>query len=375
MVRPLPIAKPAHSAWPCRLAGLVAAGITLLAPAAGQEVELRWDVPQGDIYAGQTFPLTLEVTATTSGGGGFVQLFPQPLELPIQIEAFGAISHLSLAPRVDGGETAVVLDGQVRRAEREPSEPGVTVLRFTHLAWARRSGSIRLPEIAGQYATTSGFREDLVRGQVPLDRQERTSRGPSRSINVLPLPETDQPIDFEGAVGPMTMEASVRPNRAVVGETIQLVVTLVGGSLNEDQAEPRLEPLEGLRLVGTRSEELREDARLGRAFRFDLEVTSSTPTRTPAATLTVFDPESEPPSYTRIRSDPVPIAIRSLPADRAAQADMETVPAPGEADLRASTESREEPRLIWTPAVAAFIALLALVSALRKRRERGGGPP
>ncbi len=30
MVRPLPIAKPAHSAWPCRLAGLVAAGITLL---------------------------------------------------------------------------------------------------------------------------------------------------------------------------------------------------------------------------------------------------------------------------------------------------------------------------------------------------------
>ncbi len=360
MARPIPLRfSPPTPGWrPLALAvGLAAASAP---PLHAQEVELRWELPPGDIYQGQTFPLTLVVTATAPAEGGFVQLFPQPLGLPVQIEGFGAVDQLDLVPLDGAGDCSVVLDGELVKAEDLDPDPTVTRLRLTRLARTRRSGTAALPEITARFATTSAFREDLVRGSVPVDRSEGDARGDGATLPVLPLPEEGQPIGFEGAVGAMELEVSVAPNRVRVGETLRLRVSLLGGSLNSGRAEPRLEAVRGLRVVGERSEGIWGGQRVGRTFWYDLEATSTAPTATPEVTLVTFDPELEPPAYRTLRGAPLPVAIRPAEGSPPASTDTGAEDAPG------------KPRLLWTPAVMGFIVLLAVTSTLRRRRQGQG---
>ena len=371
MARPIPLRLLARPRRWCSLA--LAMGVTTAGalPVHAQEVELRWELPAGDIYQGQTFPLTLEVTATAPAQGGFVQLFPQPLGLPVQIEGFGAIEQLELVPREDTGDCSVVLDGELARAQDLDPDPSVTRLRLTTLARPRRSGPAALPEITARYAVTSAFRDDLVRGSVPVDRTEGAARGAGATLDVLPLPEADQPIDFEGAVGDITLEVSVTPNRVMVGETLQLEVSCLGGSLNDGRAEPRLEAVEGLRVVGRRSERTWGGQRVGRTFWYDLEATSTAAIATPAIRLVTFDPLADPPAYRTLEGPPLPVAIRPAPGSA-------TPPSPGAQGAPAVGEQpapdpAEKPRLRWTPAVMGFIVLLAVASTLRRRRQAPGG--
>ena len=370
MVHPLQPLIPAPRLRHGLLALAAAIALATGGPLQAQEIELRWVVPAGEIYPGQTFELTLEVTATATDEGGFVQLFPQPLGLPLQLEALQpleSMAPLELLPREEGGGCSLVLDGEIVRAEDEDPDPRVTRLRLTRFARARRPGPIRLPEATGRYAVSSAFREDLVRGSVPVERVERSVRGPSVSLAVRPLPEEDQPIDFEGAVGPLTMEVSIEPNRARVGETLQLQVAVLGGSLNEGRAEPRLAAVDGLRLVGTRSERTRAERQFGRVFRYDLEATSTAPTATPAVTLVTFDPEAHPPGYRTLSAGPLPVSIR--PGSDA------STPAPDQMpeEREGPPDPPEKPRLVWTPAVMVFIVVLAAISTRRRRRSGRGG--
>jgi hypothetical protein len=373
MARPAPLRPPTRPRRWCPLALAVGAATAAALPVHAQEVALRWELPAGDIYQGQTFPLTLEVTATAPPQGGFVQLFPQPLGLPVQIEGFGAIEQLELVPRADTGDCSVVLDGELARAQDLDPDPSVTRLRLSCLARPRRSGPAALPAITARYAVTSAFRDDLVRGSVPVDRTEGSARGDAVTLDVLPLPEADQPIDFEGAVGSLALEVSVTPNRVMVGETLQLAVACLGGSLNDGRAEPRLEAVEGLRVVGRRSERIWEGQRVGRTFWYDLEATSTAAIATPAVRLVTFDPVADPPAYRILKGAPLPVAIRPAPGSAApSPPSAHGTPA---ADGDTAPEPTGKPRLIWTPAVLGFIVLLAVTSTLRRRRQAPGGHP
>lgn len=367
---PRPHTRPRR--W-CPLALAMGAAAAGAPPVHAQEVALRWDLPARDIFQGQTFPLTLEVTATAPPRGGFVQLFPQPLGLPIQIEGFGAIEQLELVPRADTGDCSVVLDGELTRASDLDPDPNVTRLRLSCLARARRSGPAALPAITARYAVTSAFRDDLVRGSIPVDRTEGSARGDAVTLNVLPLPEADQPIDFEGAVGSLALEVGVTPNRAMVGETLQLEVSCLGGSLNDGRAEPRLEAVEGLRVVGHRSERTLEGDRVGRTFWYDLEATSTAAIATPAVRLVIFDPVADPPAYRTLEGAPLPVAIR--PAPGSAPSSPPSAPGAPATEEDSAPEPSEKPRLVWTPAMLGIIVLLAVASTLRRRRQAPGGPP
>ena len=128
------------------LSGALAPAAGALNPAAGaQEVRLEWSPPNGDVYAGQTFDLTLEVTVTRPAEGGLVQLFPQALGLPVQLEAFAGVEGLELLPGADSGEVSLVLDGEVSRADDLDPREDVTRVRLTRRARARRPGAHRCP--------------------------------------------------------------------------------------------------------------------------------------------------------------------------------------------------------------------------------------
>ena len=61
-----------------------------------------------------------------------------------------------------------------------------------------------------------------------LPPQQRELASDSLVLNVLPLPETDRPASFTGAVGRYTVEGSVEPDRAMVGEAVSLAVRISG---------------------------------------------------------------------------------------------------------------------------------------------------
>ena len=373
-------------ARPWRLPAAVLALSGALGPSAGaQEVRLEWSPPNGDVYAGQTFDLTLEVTVTRPAEGGLVQLFPQALGLPVQLEAFAGVEGLELLPGADGGEVSLVLDGEVSRADDLDPRDDVTRVRLTRRARARRPGAHPLPEPVGRFAVSSGFRPDLVRGEVPVDREDRVARGAAGRVEVLPLPEAGQPIEFDGAVGALEASVSLDRNRAVVGETLQLEVRFEGAWLEESGPEPRLAPVDGLEVQGRRSAPLAEPGREGRVYRYDLRVTSDEPDATPEVRITAFDPGASPPAYVVVRAPGLPIAVRrpagapaasngsAQGAEGAPPSAGGTVATPAEAE--GEDEEDGKPRLIWTPAVLAFIVLLAAITSLRSRRAGGGGPP
>ena len=370
--RRAPWAHPAAFLVTCLALGLQWSGA-----AAAQSLDLAWVLPERSLYAGETFELTLEVTYEAPEEGGLVQLFPQALGLPVQLEAFGSVSGLDVLPAPlgdagpagdgapEGDGTSLVLDGEVVRApDLDPSAP-TTRLRITRAARARRPGTIRLPELVGRYAVSSGFRSDLVRGDVPIDREDRLSRGAPRDLAVLPLPDSRAPIDYGGAVGPLVATGRLDRNRAVVGDTLRLEVEFTGGWLNDGKARPTLAPVEGLELTGSTTGSLEGSGGAGRSFRFDLLVTSSAPVATPAVTLTTFDPTADPPGFREAALAPLPISVRA-PSREAVE------PAPEPQD---GAPAEGKPPLVWTPAVLAFMVLLAAVMLRRQRRDGGGGPP
>ena len=129
------------------------------------------------------------------------------------------------------------------------------------------------------------------------------------SIEVRPLPREGQPLDFGGAIGRFSIEASANPRELKVGDTLKLVVEIRGqGNLPFFSVpEPDIEAaFRGFQYFG-----FEEDKRLDRRrLEFDLVPLDTRLEAVPAFSLPVFDPETW--SYTRVASAPLPISVRPL---------------------------------------------------------------
>ena len=129
------------------------------------------------------------------------------------------------------------------------------------------------------------------------------------AIEVRPLPREGQPLDFGGAIGSFTIEASASPRELKVGDTLKLVVEIRGqGNLPFFAVpEPDIEgAFRGFQYFG-----FEEDKRLDRRrIEFDLVPMDTRLGEVPPFSLPVFDPQSW--SYTRVSSAALPIAVRPL---------------------------------------------------------------
>jgi len=104
-------------------------------------------------------------------------------------------------------------------------------LLVTHL------GALQLSAVWMKFAWATQFEDDLVRGAVPLDRQETTVASAAWSGVAITPPDLGKPTDFYGAIGRYTMEleaqrASQQP-LAAAEELLEVRISIRGvGYLN-----------------------------------------------------------------------------------------------------------------------------------------------
>lgn len=332
---------------------------TALATSSG-DIEVRWDVDPTVPYVGEAFELSLIVSfETTWADQSLAQLFPQELDTPLQLEGFDGVPESLEAvttPAIERG-VSLVLDGEVVRAERF-DEGSRTTLRNARLFRARRAGTFDLPTPTVRYAFATEFRDDFVRGRVPVDLTELTTRGAEHAVEVRAIPEAERPVDFDGAVGEFSLEASLAPKSLEVGEITSFVVRVAGSAPLPPDVAPRLGAMDGFELI-SRSRRM-EGSRT--VFEFELRAVDETVTASPVARLVSFEPSGDAldaSSFSRIESEALPVAVRSRRNPPAAPQDAD----PNEPASAA-------PRLPWTFGVLAFIAILAVVSSVRRIRYR-----
>lgn len=171
----------------------------------------------------------------------------------------------------------------------------------------RRAGKVEVPATSVVAALAVG-RADFF-GNAPT-RMFRASDAP-RTLEVKPLPETDKPASFSGAVGTQ-FSIAVHTSRSVVqlGEPVELDITVKSAERLDTLALPRLDtllPKEQFTVPAeTPTGELSDDGKT-KTFKVTAQVTGPA-TEVPALAFSYFDPVRG--AYETIHSDPIALSVK-----------------------------------------------------------------
>ena len=140
---------------------------------------------------------------------------------------------------------------------------------------------------------------------------ERDTNAVKLLIN--PLPETDKPADFTGAVGTFTMDVSAKPAKVNVGDPITLTITISGTGNIKTFGEPVLNPegADDFKFYSTEASTKITDKEEGitgvKVFNKVIEPQHENIYATPAVSFSYFDPETE--QYRNITREPIPVTV------------------------------------------------------------------
>lgn len=340
----------------------------LVALSAPLEVSLAWVLPDRAVYAGETIPLSLGITVPEAWlDGNLLQLFPQPLDLPLQVRGFEGLGSGRLTPverQDDGATQSVVVDGTISHAVGPVISEGTNgrVASFTVRRWfkVQRPGTIQLPGAGAHYAYAESFRDDFVQGRVPVDRQTADAAGTAQALEVLAPPEDGRPFEFTGVVGPYHLTAQRAQSSVRVGEAVKVILRM---RASDGRPHPTIEPRD---IQVEESSVFVELGRTATTSEGETTIDISFGARSagfhelPAASLTVFDPTLSPPAY-RVARAPGP-GVQVRPAEGASES---AVPPAGSSPSIPAEEPNPKP--YWTMAVGAFVFALAVASVIRRR--------
>lgn len=223
-------------------------------------------------------------------------------------------------------------------------------------------GSYRFPPARLHYEIRRGFL------YAPETRELVSDSAP---LVVLPVPAAGRPPSYTGAVGTLTLQASVAPAQIRAGDPTVLTLEVTGTGNVKALPEPRLPELPGVEIFPPNQEsrvDVNQD-RVGGMKRFRWMLVPQEPGMLviPPIEYGVFDPERE--AYIVLSSDTLRVSV--TPA---------AIAAPTDTALRPLRMRPGRSSLGWvrTPTFAAvqIVPLLLLVSAigLRRRRQRPAGP-
>lgn len=340
-------------------------------------VTLEWSTEPRSPYAGQTFDLTLKIRVEASSDGSeLVQMFPVALDLPLQIDDVSELAGAALGDSNGMGSTTVI-DGQVVALRdsmparddgspaAEPADAGARVFEYTRRARVDHAGTWMLPPPSARATVARSFRDDFIRGRVPVDPESSTYRGQALEVQVLPLPEVGRPVEHEGVVGSFDLAASI-PNAVVrAGETVPLTVQVLGAGALDPFAVPDLGAKGApVRILSQR----RGDTKAGVSLEYELRWDGPGLFRTPTVSLSLFDPGMVPPGYRTALAEP--IAVEVLPGTPATSGSEIAAP-PGNPDVPGTPAPGPPPaRLFWTPLLLLGILGLAFASVVRRHNAR-----
>src|SRR5262249_19217567 len=278
-------------------------------------------------------------------------------ELPGAVAAPAAGAPPAGLPRA---EATLVLDGELARAVAAPAVERqgrpFAVFELEHDFVLGAPGLRHVPPPLLRVAWATQFRDDLVVGRLPLDRQQGRVLGTALDLQIEPLPAAGRPADFAGAVGRFSVRARASPLELAVGDSLALEIAIAGTGNLAVFPPPPLDDLRGLRVRG-HTEQLAADAR---RIVYDLAVVGEAVFEVPAIALPYFDPEAR--AFATARSEPIPLRVHRRGRDAA-------VPTPAAPSWGPGTTA-----IACTAAVMALAAAaVARAGRNRRARERAGG--
>jgi hypothetical protein len=222
------------------------------------------------------------------------------------------------APPIDDPRRALELDVGAKKlqvpyvVDPKPVEVGGVQYRrlaMTLLVVPRKAGKLDVAPATVVAALPIGRPDFFGNAQTKLFRASDIPR----TLEVKPLPETDRPPSFAGAVGTQ-FSIAVATSRSVVslGEPVKLVVTIKSDQPLDALALPRLDGPDGLPKdkfvvpaeppTGALSEE-------GKTKTFEVTAQVTGPaTEVPALAFSYFDPVRR--AYQTIRSEPIALSVK-----------------------------------------------------------------
>ncbi|HRZ47357.1 MAG TPA: BatD family protein [Candidatus Paceibacterota bacterium] len=290
-------------------------------------------------------PIPIKVVAGAAGGGvpgtaaprlAFSQLhLPKPAlylgeAVPVEIRLYfldtrlGAAPQLQSAPELAAEGFTVGPLGRPTESRTAVSNRVYMVVTFKAAVSAARTGTLTLgPAICSAAVPVAPASRSRVNPGFPFDRdpfedffgprvqmQNMQIFSEPLSVRILPLPATNAPPDFSGAVGRFQMAVEASPTNVAVGDPITVRVRLTGRG-----------PLEALRLPDwkwpdfklyppTSRVEASDPLGLEGAKLFELVLVPQKAdlAELPALTWSYFDPDQK--AYRTLAGAPVPLVVR-----------------------------------------------------------------
>jgi len=191
-------------------------------------------------------------------------------------------------------------------------------------------------------------------------------------VEVVPLPSEGQPRDYSGAVGKLTLRASVDVRDVRVGDSIKLTLEWGGQGNLQFFTPPELGALDafrGFRFYGTTEE--KSAAR--RKVVYDLAPLSTDVKEIPVLAFPTFDPEER--RYTSLTTEAIPLRVRALEksttladAEKSFERDLEDVDTRPPELAGGADGARKD---VFLAVVLVLVPLVGLVARARVRRLHG----
>ena len=268
-------------------------------------MKLSLALPERPIFVGETVPVTLTWLFRSEPQGDIKWAIPL-----MTMDAFTVSGPPAAGSRkvltFPAGAKELQLPYQVDQVDQGGARSNRLVATF-FLA-PRKVGKLEIPASAVVAALATG-RSDFF-GNAP-SRLFRATDVP-HVLEVKPLPETDKPNNFAGAVGEQ-FSIDVQTSRSVVklGEPVELAIRIKSNQRLDTLALGRIDGEGGLPKdkfvvpADPATGELSEDGKT-KTFKVTAQVTGAA-TEVPAISFAYFDPVKG--SYQTIRSEPIALSV------------------------------------------------------------------
>jgi hypothetical protein len=338
-----------------------------------RRVFLSVSTPRDAYFVGEPIPVRLRIGVEPEFlRTGMLQLFAHPLDVPVQLQA-PWLGDLAGAITVAGGGEAKSGVGHATFALGESIAQGTraaddltgagryTVLEIDRTYIPESTGELAIPEALLYFAYATRFEDDFLNGRVAKDRVDAFVRSKALALKIWPLPEAGRPVEFSGAVGRFSIDASATPRAVEAGRELKLTLEIEGtGNLQAFDA-PLLRELDGFTVYG-KTETLRSGRRV---ITYDIAPLRADVREIPPLAFTYFD-TTPPAGYHTLKTKPIQIDVR---------------PTAGAAHVPAATpRSEEAPQhgastLLWVALCVPVIAVVVLVVRMGLRSRRRSSPP
>lgn len=322
---------------------------------------LRIYVPRTNIFVGQVLPVELTVYAIN----------PSAFDLaPLTAEGF----TVGKSERLE--QSREPLNGVIytRLGMRTTVSPGKTGTLTLGPATGRVQVEVPMARRRASDPFDSLFNDPFFNRRTESQVLNLVSE--PLTVVVSPLPDTDVPPNFTGAVGEYALEVRAAPTNVAVGEPIRLRIQLTGQGALDSLTWPSLDTLNGFRAYPAVSRVETTDT-LGvqgsKIFEQDLVPENTQVRQVPPLLFAYFDPLNH--RYVTLSNPPIPLIVRPAGLARTLAPSGPTEPPPKEIvhlKPRLGTLAVLSPPLVARPWFILFLTvpILAWLAALSLRFRR-----